>query len=465
MAINATCGGKVSPFDFGDVIRVRYKTAGRKIEGDFKAYKKTDTEWEFAWTEKDFNYEWYCWVETTYGRGEWKVEFIDRIAGVIEAVTFTVGNIIECYRGVNIYEDVTESLPFSIQLGLAGISFRLLEQCKYHIDDTISKGGIFNQCVPPPCTAGEIRNVVWCPDYETKKSHEICIDGKWESRQISSCLKSSTKTEFIALIQEKGGRIEYEKISTNVYLRNAWYYHESKRFLWIPPIGSITYREDVAGKIRRVLEIKNIKTRNPPNNVADILFTIHVDYDPDGKTELVDYQWAVSCINKLPFEEEGTVCTEGQKRNETYCPDGTMLKTWEECIDIKWEAKTQTCPVTCTEGQKRNIFMCPDGEYMRSWEECVSGEWVSKTGVCGCADGTTSCQRYDLYTCIGGEWVLKEKNSIECGYTENGKISILDPIISWIETSFDVDRKTAEMYAYLGIAGIGAVFILGVMSK
>jgi hypothetical protein len=221
------------------------------------------------------------------------------------------------------------------------------------------------------------------------------------------------------------------------------------------------------------------------------------------------------------------VCTEGETRNKTYCPDGVTKKSWEECVSGKWVAKTQTCPevecyrnviiykgpypsdpkyiiwtkdvggsgteaydtleqckrhidstiklgftynqcgevVECTEGEKRNVVLCPDGEFMKSWEECVSGEWVAKTGVCGCTAGTTSCQGYNLYTCVDGEWVLKEGDSVECGYIENGKIGILDPIISWIEVSFDVDRKTAEMYAYFGIAGIGAAVVLGVMSR
>ena len=176
-----------------------------------------------------------------------------------------------------------------------------------------------------------------------------------------------------------------------------------------------------------------------------------------------DYRWGPWLTSECEFAG----CPDyNVEHGETFCKNFDLYRC-EDGSHILVETNSKDCGYVpeCTEGDKRNVVLCPNGEFMRSWEECVSGTWVAKTGVCGCAAGTISCQGYNLYTCTDGEWVLKERNSVECGYTENGKVGILDPIVSWIEISFDVDRKTAEMYAYLGIAGVGAVVVLGVMSK
>jgi len=420
MAINASVPGtsKVSPFDFGDMIRVRYKTDGRKIEGDFKAYKKTATGWELVWVEEDFNYEWYCWVEWSgYSLGEWKVEFIDRVAGTTEEVLFAVGNIIECYRGVNIFKHFSDYPPAVETEGVtgegSGQSYRNIEVCKKAIDDAVSRGKTFDQCIGP-----ETHD---CTEIGKQEILETCPDGT--DKRWKTCLPFGYGSKLVV----------------EVY-RGAVIYRQASRYYF-------EYFNTIGQKVTHSSSsLSGAKSNIDANISAGCTFYIIGEWIEDEQTCPV-------------------TCTEGETRNEAYCPDGVTKKSWEECVSGKWKAKTQTCPETCTEGEKRNVVLCPDGEYMRSWEECVSGEWVSKTGICGCAAGTTSCQGYDLYTCIDGEWVLKEKNSVECGYTENGKVSILDPIISWIETSFDVDRKTAEMYAYLGIAGIGAVVILGVMSK
>ena len=408
MAINASVPGtsKVSPFDFGDLIRVRYKTDGRKIEGDFKAYRKTvpDQDWELIWTEKDFYYEWFCWVETTYHGGEWKVEFIDRIAGVTEEVIFRAGAFGEdiCYKNV-----IIRQFGYYVVTSKDGTCYsrNTIDEIKKIVDDFYI---IFNrECGMDFCTGtGEQVTLEVCPSGDDKR-WKTCVPLRIENKEI-----------------------------LEVYRRFCIYKSGSSQ--------CIVY--------------------NNPDGTPNAACGSRMEHNyidkriSEGCTAPEEGLW-------IEYEQECVTCTEGQIRNETYCPYGVTAKSWEECVSGTWVTKTQTCPVTCTEGAKRNVVLCPDGEFMRSWEECVSGAWVVKTGVCGCAAGTTSCQGYNLYTCVDGEWVLKERNSEECGYTENGKVGILDPIISWIETSFDVDRKTAEMYAYIGIAGIGAVFILGVMSK
>jgi len=409
--------GKTSPFAFGDLIRVHYKTDGRKIRGDFKAYKKTAAGWKLEWIEEDFNYEWYCWVEWNgYDFGEWKVEFIDRIAGVSPSVEFVVGNIIECYRGVYIYKDVIISLPFHIRDVLSegsGSGCRTIEHCKRLIDDAVSRGKTFNQCIGP--------ETYDCTEIGKQETLETCPDGT--DKRWKTCLPLGYATKLV----------------TEVYRGVAIYQWASKY--------CFEYFNTAGHKVTHSSSSLSGARANIDANISA------------GCTFYIIGEW-------IEDEQECPVtCTEGKTRNESYCPDGTTLKNWEECVGGEWQAKTGTCPVTCTEGEKRNVVLCPDGEYLRSWEECVSGKWQAKTGVCGCSAGTASCQGYNLYTCVDGEWVLKEKNSEECGYTENGKVGILDPIVSWIEISFGVDRKTAEMYAYLGIAGIGAVVVLGVMSK
>ena len=412
MAIRAFVHGtsKVSPFDFGDTIRVHYKTDGRKIEGDFKAYKKDTTGWEFVWIEEDFYYEWYCWVETTYGFGEWKVEFIDRAAGITEEVVFQVGSFGEdiCYKNVIIKQYGEVSV-------IDRYGHTIIRESVVQIKDFIDEHPtlFYGQC-------GDI-----C-DRKTEKGKiivlEKCPDGVFDKRW-KVCSAYGIWNEF----SQNCNEVECYR---NVIIHKSPYPSDPKWNIWTKDVGGYGLAAfDTLEQCKRYIDsaIKSGFTYNQCGEVVE--------------------------------------CIDGERRNETYCPDGTTLKSWEECISGEWKAKTQTCPVTCTEGEKRNVILCPDGEFMKSWEECVSGTWVAKTGVCGCAAGTTSCQGYNLYTCVDGEWVLKERNSVECGYTENEKISILDPIISWIETSFDVDRKTAEMYAYLGIAGIGAVVVLGVMSK
>ena len=411
MTINATSAGKTSPFDLYDLIRVRYKTDGRKIEGDFKAYRKTfaDQEWKLDWVEKDFNYEWYCWVEWEYPGGEWKVEFIDRIAGVTEEVIFRVGTFGEdiCYKGVIIHQYGFFSLVRKDGKTITEIK---LEDAKKIID---YNPHLFNvQCGEGICTEiGKQVVLDTCPD-GTAKRWKTCLPFGYKDKDV---------------VEVYRGAAIFKKVTWGVPRYHFEYFHG---------IGKGGYSSNSLAGAKAGVDTKIL----------------------GGCTFYTFGEW-------IEDEQECPICTEGQTRNESYCPDGVTKKSWEECVSGAWVVKIQTCPVTCTEGTKRNVVLCPDGEFMRSWEECVSGTWVAKTGVCGCAAGTASCQGYNLYTCVDGEWVLRERNSAECGYTENGKINILDPIISWIETSFDVDRKTAEMYAYLGIAGVGAVVVLGVMSK
>ena len=92
-ATNPDTGG-TSPFAVGELVRVHYATDGKAIEGDFNAYKKnlSTQEWELEWTEADFNYSWWVYVEWWYPEGFWKVEFVDRVAGISPSVEFTVGD-------------------------------------------------------------------------------------------------------------------------------------------------------------------------------------------------------------------------------------------------------------------------------------------------------------------------------------------------------------------------------------
>jgi len=48
-----------------------------------------------------------------------------------------------------------------------------------------------------------------------------------------------------------------------------------------------------------------------------------------------------------------------------------------------------------------------------------------------CKEGETKCEGYDLYVCENGKWVLKERNSPQCGYTPpptpcSGYIGVID---------------------------------------
>lgn len=92
-ATNPDTGG-TSPFAIGELVRVHYATDGKAIEGDFNAYKKniSTQKWELEWTEADFNCSWWAYVEWWYPEGFWKVEFVDRVAGISPSVEFTVGD-------------------------------------------------------------------------------------------------------------------------------------------------------------------------------------------------------------------------------------------------------------------------------------------------------------------------------------------------------------------------------------
>jgi len=471
MAINATCAGKVSPFDFGDIIRVRYKTDGRRIEGDFKAYQKKtpDQDWKLIWIEKDFYYEWYCWVETTYGGGEWKVEFIDRIAGVTEDVIFRVGVFGEdiCYKRVIIHQfGYFTSLPKNGELSLSNT----LEEAKNTIDYHPQLFDV--QCTgPDDCTGtGKQEILETCPDGIFSKKWKTCVPLRIINKDIVEvyrrfCIYKSGGSRCIVYNNPDGS----PNAACGTRLGHKYIDDKINEGCTVPEDGVWKEYSQKCSEVECYRNVIIHKSPYPPNPKWNVWTEGVGGPGSEGYDTLEQCKRYIGMTIELGFvyDQCGDVveCTEGETRNETYCPDGVTKKSWEECVSGEWKAKTQTCPVTCTEGDRRNVVLCPDGEYMRSWEECVNGEWVSKTGICGCVAGTTSCQGYDLYTCIGGEWVVKERNSEECGYTENGKIGILDPIISWIEISFDVDRKTAEMYAYLGIAGIGAVFVLGVMRK
>ena len=74
-------------------------------------------------------------------------------------------------------------------------------------------------------------------------------------------------------------------------------------------------------------------------------------------------------------------------------------------------------PAVCTEGDTRCLGY--------DLYVCKNSQWVVKeynSAECGytpepiCTDGQERCKGTDLQVCIGGEWKLKERNSSRCGY-------------------------------------------------
>lgn len=74
-------------------------------------------------------------------------------------------------------------------------------------------------------------------------------------------------------------------------------------------------------------------------------------------------------------------------------------------------------PVVCTKGQEKCVG--PD-----RWV-CLNNQWVIKeynSPECGftpppiCTEGEETCSGHNLLACVGGQWVVKETNSAICGY-------------------------------------------------
>jgi len=134
----------------------------------------------------------------------------------------------------------------------------------------------------------------------------------------------------------------------------------------------------------------------------------------------------------LPFSAGPTVCTEGDRVILTTCADGSP-KDWRECINGVWREGHQDCNEGCSSGEVRNVEYCSDGSTIKYKEVCDNeGVWQSYYGTCPDEDEE-----------------------------ENG-MSFLYPIFDFVENMLGVDKKTAEMFTYLGIIGV-VIVILGAM--
>jgi len=55
-----------------------------------------------------------------------------------------------------------------------------------------------------------------------------------------------------------------------------------------------------------------------------------------------------------------------------------------------------------------------------------------------CTEGETDCRGVDLYQCIGGEWMLVEEDSLECGYVPPVELASLYGIVTDADTGSPV---------------------------
>jgi len=171
--------------------------------------------------------------------------------------------------------------------------------------------------------------------------------------------------------------------------------------------------------------------------------------------QCVNNQWALIEPNSVACGYVPPECAEGTHETLEYCSDGITEKRWSDCISGKWVYDEQTCPICtegetkcegydlyqcinnqwvlielnsaacgyvppeCTEGDHEVLEYCPDGITEKRWKDCIGGKWVYNEQECPyiCTEGAKSCKVYDLYECIGGKFVLIERNSPECGYT------------------------------------------------
>lgn len=112
-----------------------------------------------------------------------------------------------------------------------------------------------------------------------------------------------TKAEFLTEIAARGA-IDYTTIPT-VYQLEEWYQSSV--------LNGVAYAVARVGAIG----IANLTIRNPPTDVADIKFK-DISY---SDTEVIDKDWALAAINKLPFTEviiPKTVIFESVPENATF---------------------------------------------------------------------------------------------------------------------------------------------------
>lgn len=75
---------------------------------------------------------------------------------------------------------------------------------------------------------------------------------------------------------------------------------------------------------------------------------------------------ALLFMSKSKEPSTPTLCNDGEVENQVYCSDGVTLKSWDQCVNGKFESKTQSCPTFCF--PKPSIFISSsDADY---WESC-----------------------------------------------------------------------------------------------
>jgi hypothetical protein len=201
-------------------------------------------------------------------------------------------------------------------------------------------------------------------------------------------------------------------------------------FVWYAWGLYIVYRGEISTGKWIHIRIHNLDVRNLPE-INDIELTGN-GWGHDTK---YDEGIILEALNKLPFSAGPTVCTEGDRVILTTCADGSP-KDWRECINGVWVEGHQDCNEGCTSGEVRNVEYCSDGSTIKYKEVCDNeGVWQSYYGTCP-----------------------EEEEG------ENGK-GLLYPIFDFVENILGVDRKTAEMFTYLGIVGVVVVTLGAMFSK